>query len=315
MWDHSKIEWIDVELTSFCNIRCKACLRETSKYREEFINKDLISLETIKEKFKKEDWPNLKRINFCGSVDEPISHPNFFDIIRYFADWGIYINVATNGSLRTEKWWSDLASIMPLKNHNVTFGIDGVDSTSEIYRSGSKFKKVEKNFRAFIAAGGRAQWQFIVFDHNEHQLEEAKQRAKEEGFHNFKTIWSSRHDQKDVSHKKVEREENSCIDCKFQNEQRIFINHKGDVIPCCYLNNFAIEYHSGRPASSNNFLEMVERHGGSSAYSLYDHEIKDIVDGPVFKEIEDRWTSDDPLSRCVDRCKSNRRDIWDKEKL
>ena len=153
MWNLNTIEWLDIELTSFCNIACKGCFREVSKYSDKILNKEYLSLDTIKERFKKEDFPAIKIINFCGSVDEPTSHPQFFKIIEYFADWNAHINIATNGSLRTAPWWAKLAGILP-ESHQVTWGIDGTDETSEVYRVGSKFVKVEQNYKAFIGAGG-----------------------------------------------------------------------------------------------------------------------------------------------------------------
>ena len=45
--------------------------------------KTYMNLEVIKEKFKKEYFPNIKIINFCGSIDEPMSHPQIKDIIKY----------------------------------------------------------------------------------------------------------------------------------------------------------------------------------------------------------------------------------------
>jgi MoaA/NifB/PqqE/SkfB family radical SAM enzyme len=43
---------------------------------------------------------------------------------------------------------------------------------------------VIENASAFINAGGRAQWNFIVFKHNEHQVEEVRQLGKNLGFFN-----------------------------------------------------------------------------------------------------------------------------------
>ena len=82
MWTTSTLEWIDIELTSFCNIKCKGCFREISEHADKILNKTFLDLETIKTKFKKEMFPNIKIINFCGSVDEPTSHPQFFEIVK-----------------------------------------------------------------------------------------------------------------------------------------------------------------------------------------------------------------------------------------
>ena len=82
MWKSDTIEWIDIELTSYCNIECKGCFRLLSSESEHILNKEYIEFDLIKNRFKKEALPNIKIINFCGSVDEPTTHPQFFDIIE-----------------------------------------------------------------------------------------------------------------------------------------------------------------------------------------------------------------------------------------
>ena len=42
------------------------------------------------------------------------------------------------------------------------------------------------NAEAYISAGGRARWDFIVFRHNQHQVEDAKALAKKMGFKHFR---------------------------------------------------------------------------------------------------------------------------------
>ena len=39
--------------------------------------------------------------------------------------------------------------------------------------------------RAFINAGGRARWDFLIFAHNEHQVDEAEALATKWGFKSF----------------------------------------------------------------------------------------------------------------------------------
>ena len=54
MWSSETLEWIDIELTSFCNIRCKGCFRVISDHADKILNKTYLDLDTIKEKFQKE---------------------------------------------------------------------------------------------------------------------------------------------------------------------------------------------------------------------------------------------------------------------
>jgi hypothetical protein len=284
-----------------------------SDYADDILNKTYLDLDTIKERFQKEMFPNIKIINFCGSVDEPCSHPQFHEIIKHFADWNCHINIATNGSLRTTKWWTELADILP-SNHKVVWGIDGSDELSEVYREGSSFKKVEQNYRAFIAAGGKANWQFISFEHNEHQLEEAREKAKQEGFKEFKTIISHRKDTGGVKHKKVETQESNCISCKYANQKRIFVNHMGNVIPCCHLNAKMLEYPVSRK-HKDKFEDILEQQDYMSDINLTNVSVDQAINGKVWTDIKESWTSDNRIPRCEQVCKENKRDKFIKEQL
>lgn len=320
MWSMDTLEWLDIELTSFCNIRCKGCFRELSKQADKILNKEYITLDTIRERFRKEEMPAIKIVNFCGSVDEPTTHPDFHAIVEYFSDWGAHINIATNGSTRTEQWWEKLASILKGTSHAVTWGIDGSDELSEVYREGSNFVKVERNFRAFNAAGGRSNWQFIVFEHNEHQLEEAKQRATDEGFKGFKTIISHRKESKGdtVKAAKTEEIDNApeipYINCKYGNQKRIFINHNGNVIPCCHLNSKMMEYTASGEVK-DDFETLIESNNYYDTINLKNASIDQAINSDIWKGIQDSWTSDNTIPRCMQVCKQMKRDVFIKEEL
>lgn len=312
------IEWLDIELTSFCNIECKGCFRVISKHSDKILNKEYITIDTIRERFQKHMFPSIKIINFCGSVDEPTSHPQFFDIIRHFADWDAHINIATNGSLRTTKWWTELAGILP-KSHAVTWGIDGSDELSEVYRQGSSFKKVEQNYRAFNQAGGRSNWQFIVFEHNEHQLEEAKAKATDEGFKSFKTIISHRKDTtggvKATKTESIDKApEIPYVSCKYGNQKRIFINHTGNVIPCCHLNSKMMEYNVTGEVK-DQFEQLLLDNDYEQTINLNNVGIEAAINSSVWNGIVDSWDSDNPMPRCMQVCKQMKQDKFIKEEL
>lgn len=311
MWNANKLEWIDIELTSFCNISCNGCFRTLSNFSNKILNKEILTYEIIKKKFIKNIFPNIKIINFCGSVDEPCSHPEFFNIIKHFNEWG-HINIATNGSLRTENWWIQLANILP-KSHKVTFGIDGIDETSELYRIGSNFKKVQKNYRAFIKAGGNAVWQFIVFEHNKHQHIEAKKIAKKEGFKNFQTIYSHREDNKKLEHIRKNNNNNKKIECKYLDQKRIFINHNGNVIPCCHLNSEMLEWNVGRK-NLTEFGNIVDKNYGKLSSNLQYNNIDEIIEGDFFNDIVESWDTK-KIKKCVETCMNKKSDIFEKETL
>ena len=69
MWNNNTIEWIDVELTSFCNIACPGCLRQEKKEQvESILNQDSIKFENLKRWITPEEFPSLKLLNFYIQV-------------------------------------------------------------------------------------------------------------------------------------------------------------------------------------------------------------------------------------------------------
>ena len=77
-------------------------------------------------------------------------------------------------------------------SHKVTFGIDGLADTHFIHRPNTDFNKIISNAESFIKGGGKAVWQFIIFKNNQHQIEEAKELAKNIGFIDFFTLFTPR---------------------------------------------------------------------------------------------------------------------------
>ena len=76
MWDNKTIEWLDIELTSFCNIDCPGCFRQVKrKVVDHILNTEMLSFEQLRKWITPKEFPKLKLIYFCGSIDEPTLHP------------------------------------------------------------------------------------------------------------------------------------------------------------------------------------------------------------------------------------------------
>ena len=185
---------IDLECTTYCNLACPECNRTTDvELLSSILNTTHITLENCRTWFKPNELTSLKEIRFCGAIDEALMNPELTDILDFFLDeFQIkYIDIRTNGSVRSTKWWSNFVNHLPEK-HIIIFGLDGLEDTLDIYRVGADYKKVIDNAKAFIDAGGIASWQFIEFEHNKHQVEEAREIAKELGFKEFRVVSSTR---------------------------------------------------------------------------------------------------------------------------
>ena len=88
--------------------------------------------------------------------------------------------------MRSPSWWQELGSIMqPAARAFVRFAIDGDASTNHLYRQHVKWERLMANVDAFLGAGGNAEWDFIVFEHNEHQVEAMRSLAEQKGFTKF----------------------------------------------------------------------------------------------------------------------------------
>ena len=230
------------------------------------------------------------------------------------------ISIATNGSLRTEKWWKELGEFLKGSRHTVVWGIDGTDKTSEIYREGSNFERVQKNFRAFNSAGGRSMWQFIEMEHNKHQLEELDDLAKKEGFKSVKVINSARK-HGNVDYVKPELEEVEEVQCRYLNEGMVFINAAGDVIPCCYMNSDHVS--ASKPnwidthfPQRQAYIDMWRDHGAQLATNIRYNEIKDVLEGDFFDSVAESWTQENLLDRCDKFCKKKvSLSTWSKKKI
>lgn len=63
---------------------------------------------------------------------------------------------------------------------DVSFCIDGHEETNHIYRINTSWNVIERNIKSYVDGGdgeANATWIFIVFDHNEYELEKARNHA------------------------------------------------------------------------------------------------------------------------------------------
>ena len=186
MFNYAVIDEYQFEITTYCNAACPQCPRNENGHG---INKRMplchLSKEIIDQSFNKEVCNRLRQVFFCGSYGDPIMHPEFLDILRDFRRKNptLWLYIHTNGGVHDTEYWTEIAKIMAGYGQ-IDFGIDGLEDTLHLYRKNVKYSKVIENATAFIDAGGRAQWNFIVFKHNQHQVDKVKKLGKELKFFN-----------------------------------------------------------------------------------------------------------------------------------
>jgi MoaA/NifB/PqqE/SkfB family radical SAM enzyme len=192
VFNFESIEHVHLELTTRCNALCPMCRRTKHGGVASGLAIRDLSTTDIRAIFTSEFLRQLRQIDLCGVHGDPVAARSFNAAVDWFtvANSALRIEVYTNGALRPARWWRELAR--RCQTLRVVFAIDGLEDTHAFYRRGTSFKKVVENARAFISAGGRAQWDFLVFRHNEHQVDEAKKCADEWGFDAFVPKFSGR---------------------------------------------------------------------------------------------------------------------------
>ena len=186
------IKGVHLEVTTKCNANCPMCSRNAFGVVRPGLQITEITLDDCKKIFPPAFLNQLTIISICGVYGDPILAKDLLEIIEYIRSNNseLEIDVYTNGSVRSVSWWKRLAKV--IGNGKVIFGIDGLEDTNHVYRRGTKFPVIIKNAKAFIQEGGRAQWDFIVFKHNEHQVKQAKKLSEKLGFEIFQIKRTSR---------------------------------------------------------------------------------------------------------------------------
>lgn len=249
----NSIKWVHVEASSKCNAWCPACPRNKKGYG---LVDGLIEQDLGTDQFSAvlEQLPSLHGVQFCGNLGDPIAASNIVNLVELAKSHANKIQVHTNGSLRSTSWWQDFATLLKDVDHDVWFGIDGINETHEIYRQATSFDRVISNAMAFISAGGQATWQFIPFKHNEHQIKDCIKLSQKLGFRKFKIVKSFRKNRTQVRHwrtgeefllepadvyekkwKIVDRTQVVLNDCMHLQQPSIYLDASGNISPCCYL--------------------------------------------------------------------------------
>lgn len=187
MYDLDDIRTVHLEITQRCQAACPMCDRnQNGGQLNPHIDLSELTLADCQRIFDPGFIRQLNTMYMCGNLGDPIIADDTLEVFRYFRQHNdrMWLSMNTNGGARSPEWWQELAKIMG-RNGTVIFSVDGLKDTNHIYRQNVQWESVERSFTSFIAAGGRARWDFIVFEHNQHQVDEARSLANQLGFEKF----------------------------------------------------------------------------------------------------------------------------------
>ena len=343
MFKFNELKHLHLELSSNCQASCPMCSRNIHGGVENpLVNGRTWTLDDYKKIVSVEVLKQITSIGLCGGLGDPLMANDLLDMLRYSQEHNpdLHIHIHTNGSLRSKSWWAELASL-GLEHLVVLFAIDGLEDTHSIYRIGTSYNKIIENAEAFINAGGNAEWVYLRFKHNEHQVDEAKRIAQEMGFKSFtmkdtsrflfepkfpvynkdrETIYNlepSQHsvmkfiDRKIVNnYKEVVR--NSTIHCIAKERKEVFIDAQGHLYGCCWIGT--IPYQSQDEWASllpirkdmlDQHYDMINRFGGYEGISTLNHSIKDILESEPYQTMWDDYWHKNKMIMCTRACGIN----------
>jgi len=185
MFELDKIRHIHFELTNKCNAACPCCARQHFGKQNPWLVPRELYLDDIKRIMHDSRLLEQSNILYCGNYGDPCISRDIIEIVKWFKEQKFIPGVTrqqvinTNGGMKTPKFWAELGEQLHKKDEcgRVTFSIDGLEDTNHFYRRQVKWDKLWANLNAFLDAGGSAWWEFLVFGHNKHQVEEAREIA------------------------------------------------------------------------------------------------------------------------------------------
>lgn len=328
------LKQVHIEASGRCNSKCPMCSRFTATgYLQPGLEQSDLTTDVFYKFFTPDRTRNLNHVYFSGVYGDPCLNKNLVEFVRWFKDHKVDVAIDTNAGYRSTLWWADLGSMRT----RVHFAIDGLEDTNHLYRRGVVWDKVINNVKAFQEAGGNGAWTFIVFKHNEHQVEEAKELAaslgmdfrlkvtqKFRGFSNWSVMEDGEklydlhppdiaeyrhsnvgdgyhHPENDYFHfryNKYSQFDDLEINCQIKERQELFLAHTGHLLPCCFLGT--IHHDSPGCVQFKNKFDL-------SSVDLNQVSVEDAISN--LKVIEDSWKiksiEDGKLLTCARTCGKN----------
>ena len=343
MFKFSELKTVHLEISTRCQAACPMCPRN---YKGGLPNPNLKiadwTYEEFVQVFDQETLDQLDGIYFCGNFGDPIMNNDLIPMCQYLKDNAPHIDlrIHTNGSARSVVWWNDLKEAMPEK-HVVIFALDGLEDTHDLYRIGTVYELIIRNASMFIEAGGIAEWVFIKFKHNEHQVEEAERRSKELGFERFtvkNTVRFIGEDKfavydkegntiyhlepptdvqivridKDAVTKFRDEYRNTEIDCYSKNNREIYIDAHKHVFPCCFLASAPYNNTQSQPLISDirenmlsQYYDLVDSLGGIDNLDATKRTVNEILSDERWQSAWDLYWNEKKLMTCARVCGKN----------
>jgi radical SAM protein with 4Fe4S-binding SPASM domain len=173
---------ITLEPTNHCNLKCPLCPTGEGDTSVAYGLFKLDKYKKVVDVFSK--WAQTVQLFSWG---EPLLNKSFVEMVRYTSQdpYKIRSTTSVNLNLITDE---QIKGLLTSNLDALHVSIDGTtQEVYEKYRVGGNLEVVFSNLNKLIAAkkfykaNTKINWAFLVFKHNEHQVEEAKKMARDFG--------------------------------------------------------------------------------------------------------------------------------------
>ncbi|MCB0365186.1 MAG: radical SAM protein [Bdellovibrionaceae bacterium] len=185
---------IRIEASSYCQLKCPACPTAQGDIHKSIVGSKFLKFEDFKRIVDAADWIMEIELSNWGEI---FLNPEIVKIFNYAYKKGIDL-VAYNGVNFNTVKDEALEGLVKYKVKALTCSIDGASQETYVqYRRRGNFDQVIANIRrlnefkkAYNSEYPRLTWQFVLFQHNKHELEAARAMAKELGMEFYtKVSW------------------------------------------------------------------------------------------------------------------------------
>lgn len=190
---YQQVKTLHIEPTRKCNAQCPMCARflGSSPNVAPWVNEVDVSIDQLTTLLPRLD---LQMISINGNYGDLVMHHDPTSLVELCSANSNLVVIHTNGGAQNKTFWKTIGA---LNNVTCIFAIDGLDDTHHLYRRNTRFDVIINNAKTFIDAGGTAIWDMLIFEHNQHQVEECKKIATEMGFNTFNSKPNARYGKSD----------------------------------------------------------------------------------------------------------------------
>jgi MoaA/NifB/PqqE/SkfB family radical SAM enzyme len=338
------VKVIQFEVSNYCNAACPQCPRNYfGGATIATLPLKKWSLQEFKKIFSAQLIAQLEEIYFCGTYGDPMTNQHILSMCCFLKESNskIRVGIHTNGGVGNIRKYQELAKTVDF----IAFGIDGLANTNHIYRRDVVWNRVMENSTEFINSGGYAIWDYIVFEHNQHQVDDARLLSQNLKFKEFNVKKTSRflkrnhifNNRLDVynsngnidytislpSNKKYintgyhslnkiiltqpvnEYANNTSINCNAFRIKEIYIGADGFVFPCGWLHDRLYGPEEETHSDRALITDLMIQAGGNKYTNIFYSSLEEILQGPWFDIIKQSWTNDNRLERCGVMCGSD----------